>query len=60
MLQAADPVAREVLYMPELATICAIPAGSDGAHGGIKDRFPRLGKNDRVRFGCHLNHVGRR
>ena len=28
MLQAADPVAREVLYMPELATISAIPAGS--------------------------------
>ena len=32
----------------------------DDPHGGIKDRFPRLGKNDRVRFGCNLNLVGRR
>ena len=31
----------------------------DGPHGGIKDRFSRLGKNDRVRWGCDLSRVGR-
>ena len=31
----------------------------DGPHGGIKDRFSRLGKNDRVRCGCNLNRAAR-
>jgi hypothetical protein len=29
----------------------------DGAHGGIKDRFPRLGKNDRDEMWMQLSRA---
>jgi len=44
ILQAADPVAREVLFIPELATLVQFRGRMDGPHGGIEDRFPRVGK----------------
>ena len=47
ILQAADPVARKVLFIPELASLVQFRGALDGPHGGI------------VRFGCNLSPIGR-